>query len=125
MRLWWALMTVATAGTAVDGLLAQYRTAGAAAPSAERGAALWGSTHAAADGSGDRSCTTCHGSSLDASGRHATTGEPIDPMTAPGRLEDPLKVEKWFGRNCRWTLGRECTPGEKADVLVYLSGGGR
>lgn len=122
--LWWAV-GVAWAGTAADGLLAQYRAAGAPEPSAERGAAFWRATHPAPDGTGDRSCETCHGKTLSAPGRHATTGEPIEPMTAPGRLSDPLKVEKWFGRNCRWTLGRECTPGEKADVVLFLSGGGR
>ena len=36
----------------------------------------------------------------------------------PKRLSDPAKVEKWFGRNCRWTLGRDCTPQEKADFVA-------
>ena len=121
---WW-LFAVARAGTPVgDGLLTRYASEGAAAPDAARGAALWAKKFPAADGSGERSCTTCHGATLGAAGKHATTGEPIEPMTAPGRLTDPEKIEKWFGRNCRWTVGRDCTPGEKADLLLYLSHGG-
>lgn len=44
---------------------------------------------------------------LASGGRHATTGEPIEPMSAAGRLADPAKIEKWFGRNCRRTVGRD------------------
>ena len=51
-----------------------------------------------------------------------TTGEPIDPMSAPGRFTDPAKVEKWFKRNCSDVLGRECTALEKGDSLAYLLG---
>lgn len=119
MRWWWWAMAVSSAATtpAVDGLLAGYGASGDAA----RGEAAWRKEWPAADGT--RSCTTCHGSALSATGRHASTGEPIDPMTAPDRFTDPAKIEKWFGRNCRWTLGRDCTPAEKADFLTYLSGG--
>ncbi|TBR21868.1 MAG: DUF1924 domain-containing protein, partial [Candidatus Nitrosotenuis sp.] len=35
---------------------------------------------------------------------------------------DPKFVEKWFKRNCKETLERECTPQEKGDFLAYLSG---
>jgi hypothetical protein len=38
----------------------------------------------------------------------------------PKRLADPTKVERWFGRNCRWTLGRECSPKEKGDFLRLI-----
>jgi len=47
----------------------------------------------------------------------------IDPMALsvnPERYTDPDKIEKWFLRNCKWTLGRECTAQEKGDVLTYL-----
>lgn len=114
-----ATMTAGAATPAVSGLLAQYGVPGDAA----RGKAAWSKEWPAADGT--RSCTTCHGADLSAPGEHATTGEPIDPMTAADRFTDPLKIEKWFGRNCRWTLGRDCTPAEKADFLTYLTGGGR
>jgi hypothetical protein len=33
-------------------------------------------------------------------------------------------VEKWFTRNCRDVLGRECTPAEKADIMAWLIGQG-
>jgi hypothetical protein len=88
-----------------------------------RGEAMWHELHPAPDGGAARACTSCHGPTLDSAGAHATTGEPIAPMSDPGRFTDPAKVEKWFGRNCRWTLGRECTPEEKADFLAYLTGG--
>jgi hypothetical protein len=29
-------------------------------------------------------------------------------------------VDKWFRRNCVDVLERECTAGEKADLLAYL-----
>jgi hypothetical protein len=121
---WWLLGVAFAAGPAVEGLLARYGAQGATAPDATRGAALWTREFPATDSGGSRSCTTCHGPTLGSAGRHATTGEPIEPMTQPGRLADAEKIEKWFGRNCRWTLGRDCTPAEKADLLLYLSRGG-
>jgi len=30
-------------------------------------------------------------------------------------------VAKWFRRNCKTVLGRECTAQEKGDILTYLS----
>ena len=38
----------------------------------------------------------------------------------PKRYTDPAKVEKWFKRNCREVLGRECTVQEKGDWLSYM-----
>lgn len=119
----WLVAALAGAPPAVQGLLDGYAAQGASAPDASRGEALW-KEQRMIEGEA-RACTSCHGDSLAAQGRHATTGEPIEPMTAAGRLQDPAKIEKWFGRNCRWTLGRECTPAERADVLVYLTGGVR
>lgn len=123
MTLTWILAAALGATPATDSLLAEYVRQGAT-PDATRGAAFWQTEHPAPDGGAARSCTTCHGASLDAAGKHATTGEAIEPMTAAGRLTDVAKIEKWFGRNCRWTLGRECTPAEKADVLAFLTAGG-
>jgi hypothetical protein len=71
-----------------------------------------------------RSCTSCHTSDLRAEGKQANTGKVIKPM-APSvnaeRLTRPAEVEKWFNRNCKWTLGRACTPQEKGDFLAYIS----
>jgi hypothetical protein len=42
------------------------------------------------------------------------------PSVNPERLTDQRKITKWFKRNCKWTLGRECTHREQGDVLAYL-----
>jgi len=44
----------------------------------------------------------------------------LAPSVDPQRLTDQAKVEKWLLRNCRWTLGRECTSDEKADFISYI-----
>jgi hypothetical protein len=96
----------------------------AAAGDAAAGAAAWAAQHSQADGGEARSCASCHGEDLTGPGRHATTGKPIKPLAPsvnPARLTDEAKVEKWLRRNCNWTLGRECTPAEKADFLAYIA----
>jgi hypothetical protein len=68
------------------------------------------------------SCTTCHTPNLKESGK-TSAGKLIDPMAPsvnPKRLTDPKEIEKWFARNCKQVLGRECTPQEKGDVLTFL-----
>jgi len=59
------------------------------------------------------SCSpACRTADLTQPGRHVKTGRPIEPMAPsvnPKRPRDPEKVEKWLLRNCRWTLGHECT----------------
>ena len=87
------------------------------------GAAGWTKEYPQADGSPARSCVTCHGRDLTKPGQHAVTNkviEPLAPSVNPQRLTDQAKVEKWLLRNCRWTLGRECTAGEKADFISYI-----
>lgn len=101
-----------------DELIAEFQREAAEVLSAEQGAALW-----VRDFEG-RSCTTCHTDSLYGKGRHEKTGKIIEPMAPsvnPKRLSDERKVRKWFLRNCKWTLGRECTAKEKGDVLLWLS----
>jgi hypothetical protein len=70
-----------------------------------------------------RACTSCHSNDLTQPGRHATTGKAIEPL-APSvnakRLTERRRIEKWFKRNCKWTLGRECTPQEKGDLLSFM-----
>ena len=71
----------------------------------------------------ERRCASCHTSDPRQSGTHAKTGKYIAPMAPsanPERLTDDRKIAKWFKRNCKWTLGRECTPREQGDVLVFL-----
>ncbi|WP_373510153.1 DUF1924 domain-containing protein [Thiocapsa sp.] len=90
---------------------------------AAAGAAAWTKEYPQTDGSPARSCVTCHDRDLTKPGRHAVTNKVIEPM-APSvnrqRLTDQAKVEKWLLRNCRWTLGRECTPEEKANFVSYI-----
>lgn len=95
-----------------------------AAGSADAGASAWVRAYPQADGSAARSCASCHGRDLTRPGQHAKTGKRIDamaPSVNPQRLTDPAKIEKWLRRNCRWTLGRECTAEEKADFLAYIA----
>ena len=69
------------------------------------------------------SCASCHGASPTQVGKHASTGKPIEalaPARNPQRFADAAKTEKWFRRNCNDVLGRECSPGEKADVMAWL-----
>jgi hypothetical protein len=104
-------------------LVAAASTGVAQAGNATAGAAAWTQQHPQTDGSPARSCASCHTDDLTRPGKHAKTGKPIEPMAPsvnPERLTDPAKVEKWLGRNCRWTLGRECTAAEKADFLAYI-----
>ncbi|WJW74301.1 DUF1924 domain-containing protein [Thiohalobacter sp. IOR34] len=109
---------------AVGELLDAYRAQGAAAFSASRGETLWMQRQVDAGSGTPRSCTSCHSRDLRSKGRHARTGKLIEPMAPsvnPQRLTDRRKIEKWFRRNCKWTLGRLCTPQEKGDILSYLS----
>lgn len=97
--------------------------AGAADGDVNRGAAGWTREYPQADGTPARSCVTCHTADLTQPGKQINTGKAIGPL-APSvdreRLTDPAKVEKWLTRNCRWTLGRECTASEKADFIAYI-----
>lgn len=69
------------------------------------------------------SCASCHGNLPTARGRHAGTGKTLDPL-APAfnarAFTDTARTDKWFRRNCNDVLKRECSAGEKADVLAYL-----
>jgi len=70
------------------------------------------------------SCTTCHTTNLKATGKHAITDKPIEPLAPsanPERFSDLKKVEKWFKRNCKEVVGRECTAEEKADFIQYVT----
>jgi hypothetical protein len=108
---------------AVETLHDQYRQQGSSEFSAERGREQWRQPNPDAESGGQRSCSDCHGMDLAQEGKHATTGKRIEPM-APSvnakRLSDAKKIEKWFKRNCKWTLGRACTPQEKGDFLLFL-----
>lgn len=104
--------------TQPDALLSQYQQAAGQKADRLRGQKFFNSTAA-----NDLSCASCHGASPVLAGKHASTGKtiaPLAPMVNPERFSDSAKVEKWFRRNCKDVLNRECTPLEKADVVAYL-----
>ncbi|MBN8494913.1 MAG: DUF1924 domain-containing protein [Burkholderiales bacterium] len=101
-------------------LLAGYAAQAGAAASPAKGERFFQATQGK-----EWSCASCHGTLPVQPGKHAATGKPIGalaPAVNPQRFSDPAKAEKWFRRNCNDVLGRECTPGEKADVLAWLMG---
>ncbi len=107
----------AQAVTATEQLAAYTAQAGAPAQAA-RGQQLFNSKHGK-----DLSCASCHGATPTAEGKHASTAKPIAPLApafSADRFTDAAKTEKWFRRNCNDVMGRECTAGEKADVLAWL-----
>jgi cytochrome c peroxidase len=107
--------------TTVGDLLQEYAKQGAGTADAEQGKQLWQKKF---NNSGERSCASCHTKNLTQNGKHVKTNKAIDPMSPsinPERLADRKKVNKWLKRNCKWTLGRECTAQEKANFLVYIN----
>ena len=46
--------------------------------------------------------------------------QPMAPAANPMRFTDVAKTQKWFKRNCKDVVGRECTAQEKGDVLTWL-----
>lgn len=97
---------------------AQQEAPGSGGLQAERGRQFFASRHGA-----EWSCSSCHTADPRTSGRHAVTGKtlkPLAPSANPDRFTDVAKVEKWFRRNCKDVLSRECTAREKGEVLAYL-----
>ncbi len=89
--------------------------------SSKRGAKLFARSHIGGKPE-TPSCTSCHGATPFLSGQ-TRAGKVIDPMAvskSPNRYSDPKKVAKWFFRNCRSVLGRECTAQEKGDYLAFM-----
>lgn len=112
-----ALSPLAHAVTPAEQLAGYTAQAGAPAQAA-RGQQLFTTTHGK-----DWSCASCHSAAPTAAGKHASTGKAIGalaPAFNPERFTDTAKTEKWFRRNCNDVMGRECTAGEKADVLAFL-----
>lgn len=108
----------------IDKLIQLYASQGATAASAEQGKLLWQKKFTGKGEFKSRSCTSCHGKDLTATGSHIKTSKAIKAMapgTNPDRLKDSRKIQKWFKRNCKWTLGRECSAQEKSDLLLYIN----
>ena len=100
--------------------LQRWETAAGQAGNAARGQVFFGQRFG-----GEWSCASCHGQPPVRDGKHASTGKKITPL-APAfnaeRFTDSGKADKWFKRNCKDVLSRECTAPEKADVMAYLIG---
>jgi hypothetical protein len=112
-----ALPATASAVTPAE-QLASYSALASAVASPARGRQFFTVAHGR-----DLSCASCHGAVPTAPGRHAATGKAIAalaPAASAERFRDSAKTEKWFRRNCNDVLGRECSAGEKADVLAWL-----
>ena len=108
---------------AIDTLMQEYTTAGASAGNAQRGEKIWTQTFQGQAPYTERSCTTCHSANLKNTGKHIVTGKAIEPLAPSANaksLSDVKKIKKWFKRNCKWTLGQECSMQQKADILTFL-----
>jgi hypothetical protein len=114
------LAATAHAGDTTPAQQLAHWSAQAGAPgTAARGQLFFTSRHG-----GEWSCASCHGTPPTAAGKHASTGKAIDPLAPafnPKAFTDTARVDKWFRRNCKDVLSRECSATEKADVLAYLN----
>ncbi|MGY4830792.1 DUF1924 domain-containing protein [Sphaerotilaceae bacterium SBD11-9] len=113
-------LPVRAADTTIAQQLAQWNAQAGTPGDAARGQAFFNNKHGR-----DWSCASCHGMPPTGAGKHASTGKAIDPLAPavnPKAFTDSARVEKWFRRNCKDVLARECSPVEKADVLAYLNG---
>jgi hypothetical protein len=113
-----AAFMVQAADTTPAQQLQRWSTEAGAPGQAERGRDFFTRRHG-----GEWSCASCHGQPPTRPGKHASTGKAIEPMAPsanPRAFTDTAKVDKWFRRNCKDVLQRECSAGEKADVLAYL-----
>jgi mono/diheme cytochrome c family protein len=113
-----AALPLAARAVSPGEMLAGYAAQAGSPAQATRGQQLFGSRHGR-----EWSCSSCHGTPPVQAGRHVSTGKAIEPL-APAvnaqRFTDAARTEKWFRRNCNDVLGRECTAGEKADLLAWL-----
>lgn len=113
-------LPAAAADTSAVEQLARWSAQAGAAGRAEPGRVFFTSRHG-----GAWSCSSCHGNPPTQTGQHASTGKDITPLAPafnPQAFTDSARVDKWFRRNCKDVLARECSAAEKADVLAYLIG---
>ena len=110
--------TAHAADTTPAAQLQRWSAQAGAAGNATRGRTFFEVRHA-----GEWSCASCHGAIPIAQGKHASTGKamaPLAPAFNAQSLTDAAKADKWFRRNCKDVLARECSAMEKADVLAFL-----
>lgn len=110
--------SVNAADTHALALQTQYEQLANQKADSTRGQQFFNATHG-----NDLSCAACHGKPPTQPGKHASTGKSIAvlaPALNAERFVDNAKVEKWFRRNCKDVLNRECNALEKADVMAYV-----
>ena len=116
--------TTAAENTTVKNLMNSYQLQGADIGNAKRGEQIWNKVFPGKPPFIERSCTTCHTSNLKNTGKHTRTGKTIKPLSPSANqksMSDAKKIKKWLKRNCKWTLGRECTAQEKSDILTFIN----
>jgi len=116
-------LTAQASENVITAMQDSYHSQGATAFSAARGKSMWTETFIQKKTAQQVNCASCHRSDLTKSGSHIRTGKVIDAMAVSanaGRFNDASKIEKWFLRNCKWTMGRTCTAQEKGDFLAYF-----
>lgn len=107
------------ADTTITQQLAHWSAQAGTPGDAARGRTFFNDKHG-----GEWSCASCHGTPPTGIGKHASTGKAIDPLAPafnPKAFTDSARVDKWFRRNCKDVVARECSAAEKADVLAYLA----
>jgi hypothetical protein len=98
--------------------LSRWSAQAGAQGNASKGQAFFNQRHG-----GEWSCASCHGTPPTRQGEHASTAKPIAPLAPAFNAQaftDAAKSDKWFRRNCKDVLSRECSAAEKADVMAYL-----
>lgn len=106
------------ADTSAAEQLARWNSAAGASGNVERGRIFFAGQHG-----NDLSCASCHQAPPTRDGKHASTGRriaPLAPAFNPQAFTETAKVDKWFRRNCKDVLARECSPAEKSDLMAYL-----
>ncbi|MEO6352153.1 MAG: DUF1924 domain-containing protein [Burkholderiaceae bacterium] len=107
----------ATWAASPQDMMQQYEASSGKA-SAQRGQQFFTSKHGR-----EWSCASCHSAVPNKTTQHIVTGKSILPL-APAenneRFTDSAKSEKWFKRNCKDVLARECTSQEKVDIIAWL-----
>lgn len=116
--------TVMAENNAVKQLIDSYQSESPIQGDANKGQQLWNKKFTGKKPFTERSCQTCHNSNLKQSGQHIRTKKVIKPM-APSVNSESLskvkKIKKWLKRNCKWTIGRECSAEEKIHLLTFLN----
>ena len=115
-----AMLSGAAAAASPQQILAAYQQQAGNA-SAARGEKFFFAKVPQANGetAGCASCHTDNPKSVGKTRAHKSI-EPLAPIANRERFTDPAKVEKWFKRNCKDVLERECTVQEKADFVAFL-----